>query len=173
MIRLHAALGRILRTVPGIGTQGFISVEGKMKKIGMLMLTIILVAGLGGCAGSRAFQRGDNYAKGGEWDLAVKEYREALKSNPQDIEYRSALLRAEDTAANHHYKRARNFLKERKLDQAIIELQQAIYLNPTNAAIQGAIKTVLNMKQAEEHYRAALTFQELSRFSEAVSELNR
>jgi general secretion pathway protein D len=150
-----------------------ISVEEKMKKIGMLMLALVLIAGLAGCAGSRAFQRGDQYAKGGEWDLAVKEYRDALKNNPQDIEYRSALLRAEETAANQHYKRARNFLKERKLDQAIIELQQAIYLNPSNAAIQGALKTVLNMKQAEEHYRAALTFQELSRFSEAVNELNR
>ncbi len=144
-----------------------------MKKIGILMLTMIMIALLGGCAGSRAFQRGDQYAKGGEWDLAVKEYRDALKSSPQDIEYRSALLRAEETAANQHYKRARNFLKERKLDQAIIELQQAIYLNPSNAAIQGALKTVLNMKQAEEHYRAALTFQELSRFSEATNELNR
>ena len=142
-----------------------------MKKIGMLMLTMVVL--LGGCAGSRAFQRGDQYAKDGEWDLAVKEYRDALKSNPQDIEYRSALLRAEETAANQHYKRARNFLKERKLDQAIIELQQAIYLNPTNSAIQGALKTVLNMKQAEEHYRAALTFQELNRLSEAANELNR
>jgi general secretion pathway protein D len=148
-----------------------IILEGKMKKIGMLMLTMVVL--LGGCAGSRAFQRGDQHAKDGEWDLAVKEYRDALKSNPQDIEYRSALLRAEETAANQHYKRARNFLKERKLDQAIIELQQAIYLNPTNSAIQGALKTVLNMKQAEEHYRAALTFQELNRLSEAVNELNR
>jgi general secretion pathway protein D len=144
-----------------------------MKKIGILMLTMVLIAALGGCAGSRAFQRGEKYAKGGEWDLAVKEYREALKENPQDIVFRSALLRAEETAANQHYKRARNFLKERKLDQAIIELQQAIYLNPTNAAIHGALKTVLNMKQAEEHYRAALTFQELSRHSEAANELNR
>lgn len=152
---------------------GSIRLEGKMKKIGILMLTTILIAALGGCAGSRAFQRGERYAKGGEWDLAVKEYREALKESPQDIEYRSALLRAEETAANHHYKKARNFLKERKLDQAIIELQQAIYLNPTNAAIQGALKTVLNMKQAEEHYRAALTFQELNRLGEAANELNR
>src|SRR5512141_1391883 len=120
-----------------------ISVEGKMKKIGMLMLALVLI---GGCAGSRAFQRGDRYAKGGEWDLAVKEYRDALKSSPQDIEYRSALLRAEETAANQHYKKARNFLKERKLDQAITELQQALYLNPTNAAIQSARRSVLDMK---------------------------
>lgn len=144
-----------------------------MKKIGILMLTTILIAALGGCAGSRAFQRGERYAKGGEWDLAVKEYREAHKESPQDIEYRSALLRAEETAANHHYKRARAFLKERKLDQAIIELQQAIYLNPSNVAIQSALKSVLNIKQAEEHYRAALTFIELSRLNDAINELNR
>ncbi len=144
-----------------------------MKKIGILMLTMILIVVLGGCAGSRAFQRGERYAKGGEWDLAVKEYRDALKENPQDIEYRSALLRAEETAANHHYKKARTFLKERKLDQAIIELQQAIYLNPSNVAIQSALKSILNIKQAEEHYRAALTFIELSRLNDAINELNR
>jgi general secretion pathway protein D len=152
---------------------GSITLEGKMKKIGILTLTMILIAVLGGCAGSRAFQRGESYAKSGDWDLAVKEYREALKENPKDIEYRSALLRAEETAANQHYKKARTFLKERKLDQAIIDLQQAIYLNPSNVAIQSALKTVLNMKQAEEHYRAALTFQELSRLGEAANELNR
>ncbi len=152
---------------------GSITLEGKMKKIGILMLTMILIAVLGGCAGSRAFQRGERYATGGEWDLAVKEYREAHKENPQDIEYRSALLRAEETAANHHYKKARAYLKERKLDQAIIELQQAIYLNPSNVAIQSALKTVLDIKQAEEHYRAALTFMELSRLNDALNELNR
>jgi len=143
-----------------------------MKKIGMLLLTVTLSAALAGCAGSRAFQRGDQYARHGEWDLAVKEYREANNREPQNIEYRSALLRAEETAANHHYKRARNFVKERKLDQAITELQQALFLNPTNAAIQSALRSILDMKQAEEHYRASLTFAELGRLTESISELN-
>jgi general secretion pathway protein D len=142
-----------------------------MRKLRVVLTALTLISVLGGCAGSRAFQRGEQYSQKGEWDLAVKEYREALKSDPQDIEYRSALLRAEDTAANEHYKRARSFIKERKLDQAIIELQQAIFLNPTNAAIQGALKSVLNMKQAEEHYRASLTFMELNRMSDAINEL--
>jgi general secretion pathway protein D len=101
----------------------------------------------------------------------VKEYREANKREPENIEYRSSLLRAQETAANQHYKKARNYLKERKLDQAVVELQQALYLNPTNAAIQGALRSVLDMKQADEHYRASLTFQELGRLGEAVNEL--
>jgi general secretion pathway protein D len=143
-----------------------------MKRMILLGMAGILVASLAGCAGSRAFQRGESYAHRGEWDLAVKEYREANKQNPEDIEYRSALLRAEETAANEHYKKARSFLKERKLDQAITELQQALFLNPTNVAIQSALKSVLNMKQAEEHYRASLTFQDLGRLNDAISELN-
>lgn len=144
-----------------------------MRTYGAAMMAVIVILQLTGCAGSRSFGRGERYAQRGEWDLAVKEYREALKSDPKDIEYRSALLRAEETAANEHYKRARNFLKERKLDPAIVELQQAIFLNPANAAIQGALKSVLNMKEAEEHYRASLTFMELSRLSDAINELNR
>ena len=144
-----------------------------MKK-SILQLTVIMLSAamLVSCAGSQAFQRGDRYAQRGEWDLAVKEYREANKSDPHDIQYRSALLRAQETAANEHYKKARSFVKERKLDQAITELQQALYLNPTNAAIQSALKTVLDMKQAEDHYRTSLTFGELGRLADAISELN-
>ncbi len=143
-----------------------------MKKIVLLLVTVFLMAALTSCAGSQAFQRGERFSQSGEWDLAVKEYREANRQNPGDIEYRSAVIRSEETAANQHYKKARNFLKERKLDQAITELQQAIYLNPTNVAIQSALRSVLDMKQAEEHYRASLTFIELGRRGEAINELN-
>jgi len=143
-----------------------------MKRIVFLLMAVFLSATLMSCAGSQAFQRGERFSQSGEWDLAVKEYREANRQNPQDIAYRSAVIRSEETAANHHYKKARNFLKERKLDQAITELQQAIYLNPTNVAIQSALRSVLDMKQAEEHYRASLTFVELGRLGEAINELN-
>jgi len=138
----------------------------------MLLVAAGVLASLMSCAGSQSFQRGERYAQHGEWDLAVKEYRDANRREPHDIEYRSALLRAEETAANEHYKKARSFLKERKLDQAITELQQAMFLNPTNAAIQSALRSVLDMKQAEEHYRASLTFVELGRLGEAINELN-
>ena len=144
-----------------------------MKRIVLVLMAGALSAALMSCAGSKSFQRGERYAQRGEWDLAVKEYRDANKRDPRDIEYRSALLRAEETAANQHYKKARAFLKERKLDQAITELQQALYLNPTNAATQSALRSVLDMKQAEEHYRASLTFVELARLSEAILELSR
>lgn len=145
-----------------------------MKRMAFRLAAVLAVSALlMSCTGSRAFQRGERYAQRGEWDLAVKEFRQANKADPQDIEFRSALLRAEETAANQHYKNARNFLKERKLDQAITELQQAIYLNPTNVAIQGALRSVLDMKQAEDHYRASLTFAELGKIGEAVGELGR
>ena len=143
-----------------------------MNRIVLLLVTAVLAAALLSCAGSRAFQRGESHSKKGEWDLAVKEYRDANKKNPGDIEYRSALLRAEEKASTEHYKKARSFLKERKLDQAIVELQQALYLNPTNVAIQSALRSVLDVKQAEEHYRAALTYQELGKLSDAINELN-
>ncbi len=142
-----------------------------MKKLMPALLAVFLSVALLNCAGSQAFQRGERFAERGEWDLAVKEYREASKHEPSNIEYRSSLLRAEETAANQHYKKARNFLKERKLDQAITELQQALYLNPSNAAIQSALRSVLDIKQAEDHYRASLTFVDLGRLSEAINEL--
>ncbi len=143
-----------------------------MNRTLLLLMTGALTMSIMSCAGSQAFQRGERHAQRGEWDLAVKEYRDANKQDPHDIEYRSALLRAEETAANQHYKKALGFLKERKLDQAITDLQQALFLNPSNAAIQSALKSVLDMKQAEDHYRASLTFVELGRLGEAIGELN-
>jgi len=136
------------------------------------LTAVALSAMLLSCAGSQSFQRGERYADRGEWDLAVKEYREANKRDPHDIEYRSALIRAEETAANQHYKRARSFLKERKLDEAIMEFQQALYLNPANAAVQSALKSAVNIKQAEDNYRASLTFMDLNRLGEAINEMN-
>ncbi|HXY62437.1 MAG TPA: secretin N-terminal domain-containing protein, partial [Nitrospirota bacterium] len=144
-----------------------------MKRIMLQLLAVMMIAALVGCAaGTQEFQRGERYSERGEWDMAVKEYRAASKRDPKDIQYRSALLRAQEMAANEHYKKARSFLQERKLEQAITELQQAIYLNPSNAAIQGALKSVLNMKEAESHYRTSLSFVELGRLSDAINELN-
>ena len=144
-----------------------------MNRIMPQLIAVVIIAALLGCAaGSQEFQRGERYSQRGEWDMAVKEYRAANKHDPQDIEYRAALLRAQEMAANEHHKRARSFLQEHKLDQAITELQQAIYLNPSNAAIQSALKSVLNMKEAEDHYRASLSFVELGRLSDAINELN-
>jgi len=143
-----------------------------MKKGILFLIVGIVTVTLTGCGASQAFRRGESYAKSGDWDLAVREYRDANKRDPHNIEYRSALLRAEETAAQQHYRRARNFLDERKLEQAIVELQQALYLNPSNAAIQRSLKSVLDLRQAEEHYRASLKFEELGRLSEAINELN-
>ncbi len=50
-----------------------------MKRVMLQALVIVLAAALMSCTGSRAFQRGERYAQRGEWDLAVKEYREANK----------------------------------------------------------------------------------------------
>jgi general secretion pathway protein D len=146
--------------------------EGKMKKSVLLMLACVFLSFLSGCGSSRAFNRGQQHAERGDWDLAIKEYDKAVREDPKNIEYRSTLIRAQITASDEHYKKARTFLKERRFDQAIGELQQALFLNPGNAQVESALKSTLNAKLAEEHYRAALTFVGLNRLSEAVNELN-
>jgi len=142
-----------------------------VKRTFFVLILCVLVAVLAGCGAARSFSRGESYAKKGEWDLAVKEYRDANRAKPDDIEYRSALLRAQETAGTQHYLKARNYLKEQKIEQAIVELQQAIFLNPSNLAIQSTLKTTLGLKEAEERYRAALTFQELGRINDAINEM--
>ena len=86
-----------------------------MKKVMLRLTALVLSANVTELrpGSQKSFMRGERYADRGDWDLAVKEYREANKRQPNDIEYRSALIRAEETAANQHHKKARQIFLRR------------------------------------------------------------
>ena len=66
-----------------------------------LLLAFALVTG---CAAGRAFQRGEDRAKVGDWDAAVTYYRQAMQAKPDRPEYRIALERAMDEEGVSHDK---------------------------------------------------------------------
>jgi len=49
---------------------------------------------LAGCAAGRAFGRGEDAARGGNWDAAVEHFRTAVQKSPNNPEYRIAYERA-------------------------------------------------------------------------------
>ena len=65
------------------------------------------------------FQKGNKYSKEGKFQLAIKEYREAIKTNPQ--------------MADFHYNLANVLLSTDKFQEAIKEYKKAISMNPLDS----------------------------------------
>jgi general secretion pathway protein D len=103
----------------------------KRKLIGSIVL-LALVASATGCAAGRAYRRGQEAARAGDWDAAVAHYTRAVQENPDSPEYKIALERASQSAALEHISRARQLEEQDQLDAALLQYRRAIELDPTN-----------------------------------------
>jgi general secretion pathway protein D len=85
-----------------------------------------------GCAAGRAFRKGRDAARAGDWDTAVRYHTEALQEDPDNAEYKIELERATQNAARDHIIRARDLEQKDQLDSALIEYRKATELDPAN-----------------------------------------
>ena len=97
-----------------------------------LVAGIVLTVFVSGCAAGRAFRKGDEAARAGDWDTAVKEYSRAVQENPKRAEYKIALERATQSASREHITRAHELEANDQLDAALIEYRRAQELDPSN-----------------------------------------
>ena len=65
------------------------------------------------------FQKGNMYSKEGKYEMAIKEFRKAIKINPK--------------IADYHYNLANMLFASDKVKEAIIEYKKAISLNPLDS----------------------------------------
>ena len=100
----------------------------KHRLIAVVMLTVVV----SGCAAGRAFRRGNDAARNGDWDTAVVEYTKAVQANPDKPEYKIQLERAMQSAAQAHISRAREMEEKGALDVALNEYRRATELDSTN-----------------------------------------
>jgi type II secretory pathway component GspD/PulD (secretin) len=85
-----------------------------------------------GCAAGRAFRKGEEAARAGDWDSAVVEYTKAVQENPSRAEYKIALERATQSASREHIGRAHELEQKDQLDAALIEYRRALELDASN-----------------------------------------
>lgn len=93
---------------------------------------VLLVVMLSGCAAARAFRRGQDAARAGDWDAAVAHFTKAVQENPDKAEYKISLQRAQQSASQEHIARARELEAKDQLDAALIEYKRASELDATN-----------------------------------------
>ena len=97
-----------------------------------LIVLFVAMALTAGCAAGRAFRKGQEAARNGDWDTAVTEYTKAVQEAPDKAEYKIQLERATQTAAQNHVSRARELEEKDQLDAALLEYKRAVDLDSTN-----------------------------------------
>ena len=104
-------------------------------------LAAVLVVALlaSGCAASRAFRHGQDQARVGDWDEAVKSFTKAVQEKPENGEYRIHLRRAQDEAYHHHVERGRDLEKRDDLESALGEYRKALEIFAADRIVQSKV----------------------------------
>src|SRR5262245_43203216 len=97
-----------------------------------LALIVGLALLVSGCAAGRAFRKGEEAARAGDWDSAVTHYTRAVQERPDKAEYKISLERATQTASREHLTKARDFEEHDQLDAALLEYKKAVELDGSN-----------------------------------------
>jgi general secretion pathway protein D len=93
----------------------------------------------------------------GDWDEAVLQYLQLLSEEPNNLEYRSALLRAKIAASHGHFEKAKQYRDVGQFEPALVELQEAVQLDPTNQYAQVELDKMREQVQAQREHRDILT----------------
>jgi general secretion pathway protein D len=110
---------------------------------------VALVALAAGCAAGRAFGRGNAAVQAGEWDVAVEQYRIALQRDPDNAQYRIALVRAMERASLHYLEQGRVAEARGQLDAAVAAYRRANEFAPSNRQLAAKVN------ELERRLRAA------------------
>ncbi|HXT49364.1 MAG TPA: secretin and TonB N-terminal domain-containing protein, partial [Gemmatimonadaceae bacterium] len=94
---------------------------------------VMLVAVLaGGCAAGTAFRHGQEAARVADWDSAVTYYTKAVQEDPDSVEYKIHLQRAQEEASRVHIEKAVELEKKDQLEGALVEYRRALQLDASN-----------------------------------------
>src|SRR5262245_31290100 len=110
-----------------------------------LAAVLVLALFASGCAASRAFRHGQDRARVGDWDEAIKYFTKAVQENPDNGEYRIHLRRAQDEAYHVHTERARDLEKRDDLEGALAEYRKALEIVSTDRLVQSKVAELERM----------------------------
>ena len=129
--------------------------------LGLPLLAVVALASLS-CSSHRSYQQAVRAEQAGDWDQAVLLYMEAVRRHPQDVAFRSALLRAKIEASQVHFKRGQEFYSAGVLERALIEYRHSVELDPSNQYAQAQLRRVVeDLRELRESGHSALSIAEM------------
>ncbi|HSM14290.1 MAG TPA: secretin N-terminal domain-containing protein [Thermoanaerobaculia bacterium] len=109
--------------------------RSRSKRVRILALATLAVVAAG-CTNYRTRKAAEQAEAREAWDEAVVHYLDLNSSDPGNVRWRSALLRAKLRASQEHFAAGRRFLEAGVPERALVELQQAVQLDPANQYAQ-------------------------------------
>ena len=107
---------------------------------------------IGGCAGQRAYQEGNALVAQDQVAAGLAKYQEAVAADPGNPQYRSAWLRARDTAADRLVKQAESALANDQPEAALQDYRRVLAFDPANERARAGLRQV----EADRRHAAML-----------------
>lgn len=101
-----------------------------MRGFGLVVLMAVSLVAVGGCAGAKAYKRGQQALENQDIDRAILELRKAVRESPKNLAYRSELRKAEMKSGQQHLSRGEDYFDRGEHDAAIFEFQLALSADP-------------------------------------------
>lgn len=113
------------------------------------LLLIILL--MNGCiAGTGEFERGAQALQNDQYDQAVIELMAAVEKNPDNYEYRLALINARDEASRFHKQLGDDYFGQKNYLFAQNEYQNALDMNSSNFVASSKLQESIRYAQAQQ-----------------------
>lgn len=132
----------------------------------------LLAAQLTGCAGPRAFARGQELYAQGDYDESVIDYMEAVEQSPDRQEYRLKLSDAMSRAAWQHLEAGRLRMKERRGGEAAAEFRRALEYDKTLVVAENELAKAEELVKIERLVQQADDFIRNRRLPQAKNSLD-
>jgi general secretion pathway protein D len=130
-----------------------------------MSVPLLALAVLAGCSSHRAYREAETAAQLGKWDDAVLHYLKALEEDPNNISYKSSLLRAKMEASRMHLRKGEEYEKAGVVERALVEYQQAVQLDPTNQYAAAQLEHVRQLYHAQRQGRGQETIEQMKKKS--------
>lgn len=144
----------------------------KFKKFLIPLLFSLFALQLSGCAGSRAYSRGQDFYSQGDYDKSVLSYMEAVNQTPDRQEYRLRLSDAMNKAAWKHIEEGRRNIKERKPAEAVAEYRRALEYDQTLLVAENELAQAEELLKVEKLILQADDFMRNRRLPQAKNSLD-
>ncbi len=133
-----------------------------MRKLTAGLIMVVLLGATAGCTSHRMFREAQQAELEGDWDRVVVLFLELLDRQPNNMAFRTGLLRAKIRASQDHFERAKKLHEAGALERALLEYQQAVQLDQTNQYAQVQLDKVrAELLERRADGAAPLTLEEL------------
>ncbi len=127
---------------------------GRIARIG---LGLILSVTLFGCATpyTASQDQGEELAAQGRWEEAVRYYSEAVRNNPQSVEYRLGLARAMQEASEKFFQAGKEMEQAGRLEDAAAAYRRALDYSGENRPAQDGLDRIARLRQVRQQLARA------------------